>query len=114
MCTSPAVYPNHCGVGEAPINDDVNTRKGETSSTVVIMAIPIADRCRKPVKKAGKNEHHLWEKRDSASSGQKEFNLVRIVSQLPNEKETHYTKQAFSGIFCGVWTTNAVKNRALA
>ncbi|TYI85995.1 hypothetical protein E1A91_D04G037000v1, partial [Gossypium mustelinum] len=36
--------------------------------------------------KAGKNEHHLWEKRDSASSGQKAFNLVRIVSQLPNER----------------------------
>ncbi|MBA0781227.1 hypothetical protein Gotri_002170 [Gossypium trilobum] len=45
---------------------------------------------KKPVKKAGKNEHHLWEKRDSASSGQKAFNLVRIVSQLPNEKETVY------------------------
>ncbi|MBA0665818.1 hypothetical protein Goklo_002292 [Gossypium klotzschianum] len=44
----------------------------------------------KQVKKAGKNEHHLWEKRDSASSGQKAFNLVRIVSQLPNEKETVY------------------------
>ncbi|PPD67075.1 hypothetical protein GOBAR_DD36047 [Gossypium barbadense] len=43
MCTSPAVYPSDCGVGEALINDDVNTRKGETSSTAVIVAIPIAD-----------------------------------------------------------------------
>ncbi|KAA3464484.1 pentatricopeptide repeat-containing protein chloroplastic-like isoform X1 [Gossypium australe] len=31
------------------------------------------------MKKAGKNEHHLWEKRDSAGSGQKALNLLRIV-----------------------------------
>ncbi|MBA0750372.1 hypothetical protein Gogos_001784, partial [Gossypium gossypioides] len=119
MCTSPAVYPSDCGVGEAPINDDVNTTKGETSSTAVVVAIPIADslgfsicrtsyvKCSQKLgeqslsisrvfekwetsEKAGKNEHHLWEKRDSASSRQKAFNLVRIVSQLPNEKETVY------------------------
>ncbi|MBA0774930.1 hypothetical protein Gotri_010101, partial [Gossypium trilobum] len=41
-------------------------------------------------KKSGKNEHHLWKKRDSAGSGQKALNLVRIVSQLPSEKETVY------------------------
>ncbi|XP_078447375.1 pentatricopeptide repeat-containing protein At4g18975, chloroplastic-like isoform X2 [Wolffia australiana] len=35
----------------------------------------------------GKKEHHLWMKRDSAGSGQKALNLVRIVSRLPNEKE---------------------------
>ncbi|TYH10546.1 hypothetical protein ES288_A07G185200v1 [Gossypium darwinii] len=29
--------------------------------------------------KAGKNEHHLWKKRDSAGSTQKAFNLVRIT-----------------------------------
>ncbi|PPD84063.1 hypothetical protein GOBAR_DD18981 [Gossypium barbadense] len=46
--------------------------------------------CRKPVKKSGKNEHHLWKKRDSAGSGQKALNLVSIVSQLPSEKETVY------------------------
>ncbi|XVF87248.1 hypothetical protein PTKIN_Ptkin18bG0103600 [Pterospermum kingtungense] len=45
---------------------------------------------KKPVKKVGKNEHHLWRKRDSAGSGQKALNLVRIVSQLPNEKEAVY------------------------
>ncbi|MFQ6639246.1 hypothetical protein Gotur_015353, partial [Gossypium turneri] len=45
---------------------------------------------KKPVKKSGKNEHHLWKKRDSAGSGQKALNLVRIVSQLPSEKETVY------------------------
>ncbi|XP_022715684.1 pentatricopeptide repeat-containing protein At4g18975, chloroplastic-like isoform X1 [Durio zibethinus] len=45
---------------------------------------------KKPVKKVGKNEHHLWKKRDSAGSGQKALNLVRIVSQLPNEKEAVY------------------------
>ncbi|MBA0774928.1 hypothetical protein Gotri_010101 [Gossypium trilobum] len=38
--------------------------------------------CRKPVKKSGKNEHHLWKKRDSAGSGQKALNLVRIVSLI--------------------------------
>ncbi|KAF8365017.1 hypothetical protein HHK36_032982 [Tetracentron sinense] len=41
-------------------------------------------------KKAGKREHHLWMKRDSAGSGQKALNLVRIVSELPNDKETIY------------------------
>lgn len=35
--------------------------------------------CRK-VQKAGKVEHHLWKKRESAGSGQKALNLVRIVS----------------------------------
>ncbi|XVE51523.1 hypothetical protein DITRI_Ditri02bG0049000 [Diplodiscus trichospermus] len=45
---------------------------------------------KKPLKKEGKNEHHLWKKRDSAGSGQKALNLVRIVSQLPNEKEAVY------------------------
>ncbi|XVF87249.1 hypothetical protein PTKIN_Ptkin18bG0103600 [Pterospermum kingtungense] len=49
-----------------------------------------ATKTRKPVKKVGKNEHHLWRKRDSAGSGQKALNLVRIVSQLPNEKEAVY------------------------
>ncbi|KAB2085510.1 hypothetical protein ES319_A05G402600v1 [Gossypium barbadense] len=44
----------------------------------------------KPVNKVGKNEHHLWEKRDSTGSRQKALNLIRIVSQLPNEKETVY------------------------
>ncbi|KAB2021999.1 hypothetical protein ES319_D07G178300v1 [Gossypium barbadense] len=29
--------------------------------------------------KAGKNEHHLWKKRDSAGSGQTAFSLVRII-----------------------------------
>ncbi|KAM0952340.1 putative pentatricopeptide repeat-containing protein [Dioscorea sansibarensis] len=42
------------------------------------------------VKKLGKKEHHLWKKRDSAGSGQKALHLVRIVSNLPNEKEAIY------------------------
>ncbi|KAK7303042.1 hypothetical protein RJT34_13941 [Clitoria ternatea] len=37
-----------------------------------------------------KKEHHLWKSRDSAQSGQKALNLVRIVSELPNEKEAVY------------------------
>lgn len=41
-------------------------------------------------RKSGKKEHHLWKKRDSAQSGQKALNLVRIVSALPNEKEAVY------------------------
>lgn len=41
-------------------------------------------------KKVGKEAHHLWKKRDSAGSGQKALNLVRIVSQCPNEKEAVY------------------------
>ncbi|KAL5731040.1 hypothetical protein ACHQM5_003803 [Ranunculus cassubicifolius] len=39
----------------------------------------------------GKREHHLWMKRDSAGSGQKALHLVRIVSELPDEKEAVYT-----------------------
>lgn len=35
--------------------------------------------CRR-VRKSGKVEHHLWKKRESAGSGQKALNLVRIVS----------------------------------
>ncbi|KAH0985469.1 hypothetical protein GBA52_012646 [Prunus armeniaca] len=45
---------------------------------------------KKTIKKVGRKEHHLWQKRDSAGSGQKALNLVRIVSGLPNEKETVY------------------------
>lgn len=49
-----------------------------------------ADENRNVVKKSGTKEHHLWQKRDSAGSGQKALNLVRIVSELPNEKEAVY------------------------
>ncbi|XP_057544827.1 pentatricopeptide repeat-containing protein At4g18975, chloroplastic [Amaranthus tricolor] len=41
----------------------------------------------KIVKKPRKREHHLWKRRDSAGSGDKAMNLVRIVSGLPNERE---------------------------
>ncbi|XP_056175796.1 pentatricopeptide repeat-containing protein At4g18975, chloroplastic isoform X2 [Syzygium oleosum] len=41
-------------------------------------------------KKKGKKEHHFWQRRDSAGSGQKALNLVRIISDLPHEKETVY------------------------
>ncbi|MBA0855695.1 hypothetical protein Goshw_017478, partial [Gossypium schwendimanii] len=40
----------------------------------------------KPVKKAGKNEHHLWKKRDSAHSGQKALNIVRNWIQYAKTK----------------------------
>ncbi|XP_028069322.1 pentatricopeptide repeat-containing protein At4g18975, chloroplastic isoform X2 [Camellia sinensis] len=36
---------------------------------------------KKITRKAGKKQHHLWIKRDSAGSGQKALNLVRIVSK---------------------------------
>ncbi|KAL1224757.1 Pentatricopeptide repeat-containing protein [Cardamine amara subsp. amara] len=45
---------------------------------------------RKEIKKVGKKEQHLWKKNDSAGSGQKALNLVRMLSGLPNEKETVY------------------------
>ncbi|KAL5577076.1 hypothetical protein UlMin_018775 [Ulmus minor] len=45
---------------------------------------------KKKIKKGGKKEHHLWKKKDSAGSGQKAFNLIKIISDLPNEKETVY------------------------
>ncbi|XP_019265387.1 PREDICTED: pentatricopeptide repeat-containing protein At4g18975, chloroplastic isoform X2 [Nicotiana attenuata] len=35
----------------------------------------------KKVQKAGKVEHHLWKKRESAGSGQKALNLVRLVAK---------------------------------
>ncbi|XP_054777747.1 pentatricopeptide repeat-containing protein At4g18975, chloroplastic isoform X2 [Prosopis cineraria] len=40
--------------------------------------------------RVGKKEHHLWQRRDSAKSGQKALSLIRIVSGLPNEKEAVY------------------------
>ncbi|XP_050228380.1 pentatricopeptide repeat-containing protein At4g18975, chloroplastic [Mercurialis annua] len=45
---------------------------------------------RKPVKKAANTEKHLWKKRDSARSGQKALTLVRIVCELPDEKDAVY------------------------
>ncbi|KAL1336015.1 hypothetical protein HN51_030433 [Arachis hypogaea] len=42
---------------------------------------------KKEKKRVAKKEHHLWKSRDSAQSGQKALNLIRIVSQLSNEKE---------------------------
>ncbi|PHT56151.1 Pentatricopeptide repeat-containing protein, chloroplastic [Capsicum baccatum] len=42
------------------------------------------------VQKAGKVEHHLWKKSESAGSQQKAMNLVRIISGLPNKKESVY------------------------
>ncbi|KAI6703533.1 hypothetical protein NL676_012669 [Syzygium grande] len=41
-------------------------------------------------KKKGKMEHHFWQRRNSAGSGQKALNLVRIISDLPHEKEAVY------------------------
>ncbi|XP_052878356.1 uncharacterized protein LOC108465678 isoform X1 [Gossypium arboreum] len=46
---------------------------------------------KKPVKKVEKNEHHLWKKRDSAGSGQKALNLVRIVNDSMRLREAHIT-----------------------
>lgn len=45
---------------------------------------------KKITRKVSKKEHHLWNKRDSAGSGQKALNLVQIVSGLPNEKGAAY------------------------
>ncbi|GKU92449.1 hypothetical protein SLEP1_g6174 [Rubroshorea leprosula] len=44
----------------------------------------------KQIKKVGKREHHLWKKSNSSGSGKKALSLVRIVSDLPNEKEAVY------------------------
>ncbi|KAJ7968814.1 Pentatricopeptide repeat-containing protein [Quillaja saponaria] len=46
---------------------------------------------KKKGRRRSRNEgHHLWKKRDSAGSGQKALNLIRVVSQLPNEKTAVY------------------------
>ncbi|KAK1436592.1 hypothetical protein QVD17_02374 [Tagetes erecta] len=52
--------------------------------------IKLNDMDGKIAKKTSKTEHHLWNKRDSAASGQKALNLVQIVCSLPNEKEAVY------------------------
>lgn len=44
----------------------------------------------KRVQKPRKKQHHLWNKRDSALSGQKALNLIRNISGLPNEREAVY------------------------
>ncbi|KAK6932280.1 hypothetical protein RJ641_001904 [Dillenia turbinata] len=41
-------------------------------------------------KKKAKKEYHLWKKRDSAGSGQKALNLIRILSGVSNEKDAVY------------------------
>ncbi|XP_057948454.1 pentatricopeptide repeat-containing protein At4g18975, chloroplastic isoform X1 [Malania oleifera] len=54
---------------------------------------PLPSSCaieKKMVKKPGRKEHHLWKKRDSSQSGQKALNLIRTVSEIPNEKEAVY------------------------
>ncbi|KAK5772853.1 hypothetical protein PVK06_049152 [Gossypium arboreum] len=43
MCTSPIVHTDKYRNKEATINDDVTVKKGETSSAVVTMSVPIAD-----------------------------------------------------------------------
>ncbi|MBA0699380.1 hypothetical protein Goari_001022 [Gossypium aridum] len=43
MCTSPTVHPSDCWNGKAPINNDMNVEKGETSSATVTVAVPIVD-----------------------------------------------------------------------
>lgn len=48
-----------------------------------ITTLTIDIECSKLVVKVGKKEQHLWQKRDSAGSGQKALNLVRIVSPPP-------------------------------
>ncbi|XP_039006463.1 pentatricopeptide repeat-containing protein At4g18975, chloroplastic-like [Hibiscus syriacus] len=64
---------------------------GKCSQKMVEQSLSISRAAeKKPVKKVGKNEHHLWKKRDSAGSRQKALNLVRIISQLPDEKEIVY------------------------
>ncbi|KAH6814060.1 Pentatricopeptide repeat superfamily protein [Perilla frutescens var. frutescens] len=45
---------------------------------------------RKLIQKSRKKEHHLWQKRDQAGSGQKAMNLVRTICGLPNEREAVY------------------------
>ncbi|MED6155129.1 hypothetical protein PIB30_002332 [Stylosanthes scabra] len=53
-------------------------------------SLPEKDKEGKKKKSLAKKEHHLWKSRDSAQSGQKALNLIRIVSKLPNEKEAVY------------------------
>ncbi|KAG9147221.1 hypothetical protein Leryth_018194 [Lithospermum erythrorhizon] len=47
--------------------------------------------CKIRVQATGKKEHHLWNKRDFAGSGQKALHLVHIISGLPSEKEAVYS-----------------------
>ncbi|PHU26009.1 hypothetical protein BC332_04341 [Capsicum chinense] len=80
------------GINSTPLSEKLNVtsalkhsqKQGELSLTIS----DAADHTK--VQKAGKVEHHLWKKRESAGSGQKAMNLVRIISGLPNEKESVY------------------------
>ncbi|KAL1555930.1 pentatricopeptide repeat-containing protein, chloroplastic-like protein [Salvia divinorum] len=46
---------------------------------------------KKLVRKSGRKEHHLWQRRDQTGSGQKALNLIQIICGLPNEKEAVYS-----------------------
>ncbi|KAK5845114.1 hypothetical protein PVK06_001268 [Gossypium arboreum] len=43
MCTSLTMHSSNCRNKDALINDNVNVKKADTSSTTVTVAIPIAD-----------------------------------------------------------------------
>ncbi|KAG6383426.1 hypothetical protein SASPL_156820 [Salvia splendens] len=45
----------------------------------------------KLVRKPGRKEHHLWQRRDQTGSGQKALNLIQTICGLPNEKEAVYS-----------------------
>ncbi|KAF3319932.1 pentatricopeptide repeat-containing protein [Carex littledalei] len=42
------------------------------------------------VRRSAKKQHHLWKKRDPTQSFRKASNLVRIVTNLPNEQEVFW------------------------
>ncbi|KAM6552288.1 hypothetical protein CsatB_002096 [Cannabis sativa] len=77
--------PSH---GKLVMNSSYRKRSSKLSGEPQTSSNSIEKRT--TVKKAGKREHHLWKKRDSAGSGQKALNLIRIISDLPNEKEAVY------------------------
>ncbi|KAK8953075.1 Pentatricopeptide repeat-containing protein [Platanthera guangdongensis] len=68
----------------------LNPSSFQSSSTLVLRIE--APRCTidkppGPHSKSRKKEHHLWIKSDSAGSGQKALQLVRLVSKLPDDKD---------------------------
>ncbi|KAH0717760.1 hypothetical protein KY285_013791 [Solanum tuberosum] len=77
------------GINSTGLSDKLNVtsalkhskKQGELSLTISAAAD------QKKVQKAGKVEHHLWKKRESAGSGQKALNLVQIINGLHGRQE---------------------------
>ncbi|WMV15735.1 hypothetical protein MTR67_009120 [Solanum verrucosum] len=77
-------------------------KQGELSLTISAAAD------QKKVQKAGKVEHHLWKKRESAGSGQKALNLIRIVAKWMLSKGQGATMATYDALLLSFDMDNRV------